>query len=287
MRTPTPCPWRFATPAWTSSPIPAPTAITASARGVRISGPRSRTTPPSSPGRASPAKAARSCGCVMRAPGRSRSSTTAISPDGSPSTTATPCLTLPPASPLGAPGPASRSIDIIDVIHGGGHDIRLAFHLGPEVQVEFDDAARSSAGPPLPAGTARLELPPGLRWSLHRGESDPILGWYSPGLGRRVPAFTLWVADVVCRARPWPPDWSSSKRTSHSGPLFRGGPWHGPHPTPEQAWHQERMWRLDEPADAGPAEIRPGGTAAQDPGRHHGGPGPLPAPPMSCSTRRS
>ena len=38
---------------------------------------------------------------------------------------------------------------------------------------------------------ARLELPPALRWSLHRGETDPILGWYSPGLGRRVPAFTL------------------------------------------------------------------------------------------------
>ncbi|HEX7270255.1 MAG TPA: hypothetical protein VF256_22910, partial [Streptosporangiaceae bacterium] len=31
----------------------------------------------------------------------------------------------------------------------------------------------------------------GLRWSLHRGESDPILGWYSSGLGRRVPAVTL------------------------------------------------------------------------------------------------
>ena len=41
------------------------------------------------------------------------------------------------------------------------------------------------------AGAARLELPPGLQWSLHRGETDPILGWYSPGLGRRVPAYTL------------------------------------------------------------------------------------------------
>ena len=30
---------------------------------------------------------------------------------------------------------ASRSIDIIDEIAGSGHDIRLAFHLGPEVQV--------------------------------------------------------------------------------------------------------------------------------------------------------
>jgi hypothetical protein len=36
-----------------------------------------------------------------------------------------------------------------------------------------------------------MELPVALRWSLHRGETSPILGWYSPGLGRRVPAFTL------------------------------------------------------------------------------------------------
>ena len=36
-----------------------------------------------------------------------------------------------------------------------------------------------------------MELSPGLRWSLHRGETDPILGWYSPALGHRVPVFTL------------------------------------------------------------------------------------------------
>jgi hypothetical protein len=34
-------------------------------------------------------------------------------------------------------------------------------------------------------------LPPQLEWSLHRGETDPILGWYSPGFGQRVPTFTL------------------------------------------------------------------------------------------------
>ena len=40
-------------------------------------------------------------------------------------------------------------------------------------------------------GVARLELPGVLQWSLHRGETDPILGWYSPGLGLRIPAYTL------------------------------------------------------------------------------------------------
>jgi hypothetical protein len=87
---------------------------------------------------------------------------------------------------------ASRSIDIIDVIYGGGYDIRLAFHLGPDVHAELEASCAVLNWPAAPApGAARLELPPGLRWSLHRGETDPILGWYAPGLGRRVPAFTL------------------------------------------------------------------------------------------------
>ncbi len=40
-------------------------------------------------------------------------------------------------------------------------------------------------------GAARLELPPGLRWSLHRGYNNPIIGWCPSGLGRRVPSVTL------------------------------------------------------------------------------------------------
>jgi hypothetical protein len=86
---------------------------------------------------------------------------------------------------------ASRSIDIIDEI-GGGHDIRLAFHLGPEVYAELDGSYAVLRWPgSSTSATARLELPSALRWSLHRGETEPILGWYSPGLGRRVPTFTL------------------------------------------------------------------------------------------------
>jgi hypothetical protein len=90
---------------------------------------------------------------------------------------------------------ASRSIDIIDQIVGGDHDIRLAFHLGPEVKAELDGECAqlswSDPSAPSAAGGARLELPSALRWTLHRGETEPILGWYSPGLGRRLPAFTL------------------------------------------------------------------------------------------------
>jgi len=87
---------------------------------------------------------------------------------------------------------ASRAVDIVDQIDGGSHDIRLAFHFGPEVQAELQEFSAFLSWPSVvPSRAARLELPPGLRWRLHRGETDPILGWYAHGLGQRVSAFTL------------------------------------------------------------------------------------------------
>jgi Heparinase II/III-like protein/Heparinase II/III N-terminus len=86
---------------------------------------------------------------------------------------------------------ASRTIDIVDDV-GGGHDVRLAFHLGPGVHAVLDGADAILRWPDATTpGEARLELPRALEWSLHKGEADPILGWYSTGLGRRLPAITL------------------------------------------------------------------------------------------------
>jgi hypothetical protein len=92
---------------------------------------------------------------------------------------------------------AARRIEITDVVIGGAQDVRLAFHLGPDVEAELSDADPGGARLLLrwnsgsAASAALLELPGELRWALHRGETSPILGWYSPGLGRRVPAVTL------------------------------------------------------------------------------------------------
>ena len=83
----------------------------------------------------------------------------------------------------------ARSIEITDEIGGGRRDVRLAFHLGPEVQAELDGSVAILSW--MDRGTARLALPGQLSWKLHRAETDPILGWYSAGLGRRVPAWTL------------------------------------------------------------------------------------------------
>ena len=94
------------------------------------------------------------------------------------------------------------SVEFTDTVDGGRHDVRLAFHLGPEVDAELDGPEPDG---PEPGGavallrwtadgadrTARLTLPGTLRWYLRRGQTDPVIGWYSPGLGERVPAWTL------------------------------------------------------------------------------------------------
>jgi hypothetical protein len=87
---------------------------------------------------------------------------------------------------------AARTLDITDEIDGGGHDVRVAFHLGPNVQAELAGTSAVLRWPDSGVcGAARLELPHELAWSRHRGETGPILGWYSCGFGRRVPAVTF------------------------------------------------------------------------------------------------
>ncbi len=170
---------------------------------------------------------------------------------------------------------ASRSVDIIDEIDGGSHDIRLAFHLGPEVQLDLDGSCAVLGWPAASSpGTARLELPSGLRWSLHRGESDPILGWYSPGLGRRVPSFSL----VGCgRCVPGAPlatrlEFLEADKPPKAAVCCQA----------VSLEHIRRPSREDagspsggqiEPAGAGHAKGCPDRAAAQGPCGHHGGPG--------------
>ncbi len=89
----------------------------------------------------------------------------------------------------------TRRLEVVDrLVSSGPHDVKLLFHLGPSVDVELaGDVARLS-WPPVPAsaaGTATLWLPAALTWSAHRGETDPVLGWYSPRFGTRQPSTTL------------------------------------------------------------------------------------------------
>ena len=83
---------------------------------------------------------------------------------------------------------ACRIVDIVDQIDGGSHDICPVFHFGQEIQVELLGFCAFLSWPSSAApGTARLELPLGLSWSLRRAEIGTIPG----SLGRHLPAFTL------------------------------------------------------------------------------------------------
>ncbi|MFF7552851.1 alginate lyase family protein [Streptomyces olivaceus] len=87
---------------------------------------------------------------------------------------------------------ASLELRVVDEVRGAGRAVRLAFHLGPAVAADLAGSravltwARDGE-----ERSALLDLPGRLSWRAHRGESDPPLGWYSPGFGRREPATTL------------------------------------------------------------------------------------------------
>jgi hypothetical protein len=96
--------------------------------------------------------------------------------------------------------PAARAVEITDEIDGGGHPVRLAYHFGPLVRVVLDGSRAELSWPATPAaGRARFTLPAGLEWRAYRGSVNPVLGWYSAGLGHKTPAVTL-VGTGKCRA---------------------------------------------------------------------------------------
>ena len=219
--------------AWTSSPTRAPTAITASPSGARTSGRRSRTTPPSSAAGASRARAARSCGCS-----HAQAREVEVIDDGDIATWTAEhdgyASLDPPARHRRSVllDRASRSIDIIDEIEGGSHDVRLAFHLGPEVQVQLDEGCAALSWPDgiRPGGGAAGAAHPGLRWSLHRGEirSHPRLVLSRPGTPR--PRFQPARQRAVgARSAADHAAGISAMWPSRRMPAFPGRPYHGAH----------------------------------------------------------
>jgi Heparinase II/III-like protein len=84
-----------------------------------------------------------------------------------------------------------RLIEITDEIDGAGSpSVRLAFHLGPAVEASLDGRILTLRWRARDGGeaTATMTLPPSLGWSLMRGATDPVMGWYSPAFGQKVTA---------------------------------------------------------------------------------------------------
>ncbi|QOV34974.1 alginate lyase family protein [Streptomyces ferrugineus] len=90
---------------------------------------------------------------------------------------------------------ASRELRVVDEVrgrHSPRRAVRLAFHLGPAITADLTGhRARLTWTRDGEDRSAVLDLPGELSWRAHRGETEPPLGWYSAGFGRKEPATTL------------------------------------------------------------------------------------------------
>lgn len=88
---------------------------------------------------------------------------------------------------------AARRIDIADSIAGQGQfDVRLAYHLGPAVEARADGNGFALAWQANGRRyTGRLTLPAALGWQVHRGATEPMMGWYSSAFHEKEPSTSL------------------------------------------------------------------------------------------------
>ena len=93
----------------------------------------------------------------------------------------------------------SRRIDIVDRLETTGeHAFRLAFHFGPDIRARMvEQGVELAWSNGAFARGAMLYLPDGPSWSLLRGQSDPVLGWYSSRFGEKQPAWAV-VGEGTC-----------------------------------------------------------------------------------------
>lgn len=82
-------------------------------------------------------------------------------------------------------------LDELETTSTSEHPVRLAFHFGPDVDASLEGRHlrlrwRGPAGPQM----ATLALPATLEWRLAKGETNPVLGWYSPSFGVKEPAWS-------------------------------------------------------------------------------------------------
>ncbi len=92
-----------------------------------------------------------------------------------------------------------RRIEIVDRLETtGGHAFRLAYHLGPDISARMvQQGVELTWSNDTSTRSATLSLPDGLSWSLSKGDTDPVLGWYSSGFGEKQPTWVV-VGEGTC-----------------------------------------------------------------------------------------
>ena len=98
---------------------------------------------------------------------------------------------------------AARRIDIADRIAGQGNfDVRLAYHFGPAVEARADGDGFALAWQANGRRyTGRLTLPTALGWQVHRGATEPMMGWYSSAFHEKEPSTSLVGSGTFERGR--------------------------------------------------------------------------------------
>ena len=86
-----------------------------------------------------------------------------------------------------------RRLEIVDCLETtGNHAFRLALHLGPDIDARMvGQTVQLTWANGASPQSASLCVPNGLSWSLTRGQTDPVLGWYSGRFGEKQPAWTV------------------------------------------------------------------------------------------------
>ncbi|MFC6067129.1 alginate lyase family protein [Streptomyces ochraceiscleroticus] len=85
-----------------------------------------------------------------------------------------------------------QELRVVDEVRGPRRAVQLAFHLGPAIAADLTgNRAVLTWTRDGEDRSAVLDLPGELSWRAHRGETDPPLGWYSAGFGRKEPTTTL------------------------------------------------------------------------------------------------
>jgi len=92
-----------------------------------------------------------------------------------------------------------RRIEVVDCLETtGGHAFRLAFHLGPDIHARIiGHSVDLTWSEGVCTRSATIYLPNGPSWSLSRGATDPILGWYSTRFGEKQPAWAV-IGEGAC-----------------------------------------------------------------------------------------
>ena len=171
---------------------------------------------------------------------------------------------------------ASRSIDIIDEIDGGSHDVRLAFHLGPEVQAELDGVLRRPglAGRSRTLGRRGWNCRPGCGGACTGARPTPSSAGTPPAWGART-RFHALGCGRVSPAPLSPPGWSSSTSARRRKSALERSLYHRQLHVCGDGDARKSKRRLDERAGIGPEKVRADRAAAQDPRRdfRRAGPG--------------